>query len=199
VSNDLPIMNWPHLPVAHADVVADAVAEDHVRGALARDVPAALADHHHQLGLIVERARDDGPLDGIIGAVGRGRRLGEPQLVRRLGDTGLRDVVGIVEPDREDLSGPLDRRQQAHVRNAEVRVAAQPIGLAAEFAPALDQASHVGGQAGDAVGEQRDLRSFDQAQPDRAISLKSRQLHRLASHPNAPALPRALRASYDIA
>src|SRR5262249_56998307 len=55
----------PHLPVAYADVVAGAEAAHRLARARERDVPAALADHEHQLGFVVERRRHGGTLDRV--------------------------------------------------------------------------------------------------------------------------------------
>src|SRR5215831_7467331 len=60
-------------PVAHAAFVAERDAADRGKGVLARDMPAFLADHQHDLTLVVEFIRYLRPHDRLAAANERSR------------------------------------------------------------------------------------------------------------------------------
>lgn len=91
-------------------IVADAIAKDRTRRVGCGNVFAALADHRDHFGLVIigeGTARDQ---DRIVGAVDRGLGLGEPDLLLRRFHFGFGDVIGVIEADRKDLAGALNRR-----------------------------------------------------------------------------------------
>ena len=116
MSNDLPIVivGVAHLPVADRDVVGDRVAGDHLVRAVGGHVAAARADHDRELALVVEQVRDLGHVHVVVRADHAGDLLVEEH--RELGrlHAALGDVVGVVEPDRQELAR-LDGRQQTHL------------------------------------------------------------------------------------
>lgn len=104
------------LPEALRDIVADAVAED-VRGGVGlRDVAAALADDRDKFHLIIDelaRLRDEdwswGLFTDVTAFVNQTWFAGVSTLL-------LGDVVGVVQADREDLTGPRHGRVQVYGR-----------------------------------------------------------------------------------
>ena len=101
----------PNLPVADGHVVGDRVAGDHVFRLLGRHVPAALADDDRELALVIEQARDARHVNVIVRPDHAGDLLVEEDRELRRLHAALGDVVGVVEPDRQELPG-LDRRKQ---------------------------------------------------------------------------------------
>ncbi len=86
-------------------------------GALGRDVSPTLADDNNEFHLIVELVRHARHLNLTEWRI-HGRRLfAEPDLLSGcFYSCRLRflDVIGVVEADRENLSGPLDWGKQPH-------------------------------------------------------------------------------------
>ena len=101
-----------HLPIAHGDVVGDRVAGDHLVSALERNVPTPRADHDRQLTLIVEQVRDARHVDAVVWTDHAGDLLVEEDRELRRLHARLGDVVGVVQPDGQELPRP-DRREQA--------------------------------------------------------------------------------------
>ena len=93
------------LPVAGGDVVADGVAADILEGSLPRNMPPLSADHHDELGLIVDLLAHSGQDDGRTMADQGGRVLAEEHRFRRYRHAALGRVVAIVQPDADDLAG----------------------------------------------------------------------------------------------
>ncbi|GAC1312192.1 MAG: hypothetical protein NVSMB12_01710 [Acidimicrobiales bacterium] len=125
----------PSLPVAHAHVVHDQVAGDHRSRPVGGDVPAAPADDHAELALVVDLLRGPGDLDGRPRAHDARRLLVEPQLVLGQVASGLGHMIPVVQADGEELRWSGDGRQQPEVTERD--------------------AGPFGGQAGDArTGEE---------------------------------------------
>jgi len=100
------------LPVAHGHVVHHQVAGDHLARLLPGDVPAAPADHEAELSFVVEDVGGAGQVDRVLRAHHAGGLLVEDRGVLRRLQAGLRDVVGVVEADRQKFGRAQDRRVQ---------------------------------------------------------------------------------------
>ena len=115
MSNDFPmvIVGVRTCQSRTEHVVGDRVAGDHFVRALDRNVPTARADHDRELTLVVEQARDAGHVNIVVRTDHARDLFVEEHRELRCLHARLRDVIGVVEPDRQELSRP-DRRQQAH-------------------------------------------------------------------------------------
>ena len=102
------------LPVADGDVVGDRVAGDHLVRAVLGNVATARADHDRQLALVVEQVRDAWHVDVRSRADHAGDLLVEEDRELRRLHAALRDMVGVVEPDRQVLAR-LDRGEQSDI------------------------------------------------------------------------------------
>src|SRR5688572_11665640 len=71
------------LPMADADVVADAIAEDRIARRFTAGVANRLADHEDELGLVIELVGDFRELNRPVGIGDAGRLLREPELLLR--------------------------------------------------------------------------------------------------------------------
>ena len=76
---------------------------------LRRDVSRALADHDHQLALVVDVGRLPRDDDRLAGILQRGDGFVKDLGVRRL--RAAAEVTLVVEPDRHDLAGLAGREQ----------------------------------------------------------------------------------------
>src|ERR1700730_4105358 len=103
------------LPVAHAHVVDDHIACDHLVGALTRHMPAAPPDHKTEFALVIERLRGPRPMNRIIGPVYASDLLVKENREGWTFAPGLSDMVGVVEADREELGRPPNRRLELHL------------------------------------------------------------------------------------
>src|SRR5579871_2191936 len=104
------------LPGAFGDVVAATIAEygrRRVRFALVSSLPS---NHHDEFGLVVDVLAGARYHNRIEGTIDRRRHLRKPDLVLGLRLLGLFDVIGIVEPNRQDLSWPGNGRFELHLR-----------------------------------------------------------------------------------
>src|SRR5438128_6070230 len=104
------------LEVARGDVVEAGVAEDVRERVLGADLTRGGADDHAELGLVVDLGRQRGvPSDVVARADDRGRELGEDEWRRWRLRAGLRGVVAVVPPDRDNLARPRDRGEEAEL------------------------------------------------------------------------------------
>ena len=92
------------LPVARRDVVADRVAADVLERLLPGMCLPASADHHHQLGLVVDLVAHRGQDDRTAVADQGGRILAEEDRLGRRRHAALGGVVAIVQSDADDLA-----------------------------------------------------------------------------------------------
>ena len=76
------------------------------------NVPTARADHDRELTLIVEQVRDARHVDVVAGTDHAGDLLVEEDRELRRLHARLGDVVGVVQPDGQELPRP-DRSEQA--------------------------------------------------------------------------------------
>ena len=103
-----------HLDIARADIVEGHCARDIRERRVGGDLFAAPADHHRQLGLVVDLLADARQDDR---AVGTGQRVAElREEDRHLGhfEAGLGRVLAIVQPEADNLVGIGDGWTQAH-------------------------------------------------------------------------------------
>ena len=84
------------------------------------DPAAALADHHHQLGFMLDLLGLRRQEDGLLGADHRGGRFEEEQ--GHIGYLGIVffGMLDIIAPDADDLAGE-HRRKQAHCIQRDAR------------------------------------------------------------------------------
>ena len=103
-----------HLEGAFRDVVHHAVAGDVVERGCLLDIPGLGADHHAELDFPVEFGGIFRLDDVVVRAVDAGRGLHEHDRLRWNRQPGFLGVVGVVEPDGDELADP-------HVGHAEPR------------------------------------------------------------------------------
>ena len=75
----------------------------------ATDVLATLPDDGHQFNLIVDKGSGFADENGGVGPIDRRDRLGEPHLMLGRGHIAFRNVVSVVEANRDEI---------AHTRHA---------------------------------------------------------------------------------
>ena len=177
------VLRRAELPVAHADVVARAIAEDDARRVLLRHVTAALADDDDELGLVIDLRGSLGQLDRIEGTVDGIDELGKPHLVLGRLSARFGDVVGIIEADGKDLLRLRNRRQQMHACDLELRLCrpgerTQPV---LDPRPDGDHAGHAPREIGGGLRQIDQPVAGDDADAAFAPYFKTRQFHRRAS------------------
>ena len=109
------------LVVAHRDVVEAAVAEDEVQGGVLRDVLAAPADHHRELGLVVELVRDARAQRLAAVRQQRTRAAEEEPRVLGLLATAFLGMVVVVQAEADHLAGLGQQRRQRRGRQRQAR------------------------------------------------------------------------------
>ena len=171
------------LPVAHADVVHDQVAGDRLVRAGARDVAAAAADHEAELALVIERLRDARHVHGIARTRHAGRLLVEDDRELRCLESGLGDVVGVVEADRKELWRAQDRRAQRDrcERDPALRIRGRARGAAQRIRPGREQRGHLARQLGRGGREIDDVSVRDDSDARALLVDERAELHRGAS------------------
>ena len=108
-----------HLEIARAHVVEDGVAEDVFAPVRFRNVAAALADDHRELGFVI---RLGGVLRAARSAARPDDRGGKFREYRRhFGNRHLRfrGMIAVIQADADDLRRPRDRRAQPGCRRVE--------------------------------------------------------------------------------
>src|SRR5216683_5702438 len=98
------------LPIARADVVYDRVSRDHLARLVARHMAASLSDHESHLALVIERLRVARRMNRVVRSVDTTRLLVEEDRKVRLVAARLRDMVGVIQSDRQKLGRPHNRR-----------------------------------------------------------------------------------------
>src|SRR5215469_18597835 len=101
-----------HLPVAHAHVVDDEIAGNHLVSAIARHVAAASTDHKTEFSLVVERLRSARQMNRIVRTNHAGGLLVKKHWEGGFFAPGLGHVVGVVQTDREELGRARNGRFQ---------------------------------------------------------------------------------------
>jgi hypothetical protein len=115
VSKPLPLRGR-HLEGALRDVVDDAVAGDVAQRRGLVDVLRLGPDHHPELDLPVELGRAPGLHYVVVGPADAGGGLEEHDRLGRNRKPRLLGMIGVVEPDRDELA-------DADIRHAEARIA----------------------------------------------------------------------------
>ena len=111
-------------PIAHAALVAQRQPADQAECLLLRDVAAFLADHQHDLALVVEFLRHFWTHDRLLVANQRGREAAKQvRIFRRLAAVlVLGAALGIVDADADDFFRREQRRQHLDIFDVVVRL-----------------------------------------------------------------------------
>ena len=111
-----PLAGASELELPLGDVVDQAVAGNVVEGVVFLDVARARADDDSQLDLPVALHRTPGQHHVVVRPADRGGRLHEQDRLVRNGLAGLLGMIGVVEPDAEQLADTAHRAAEPRFR-----------------------------------------------------------------------------------